>query len=169
MKVSAMGMAKPELTKVIFDLEPDAPSSTETLWAKPLGDSLYKLDNAPWYARGCALGDVVRCSEEAGELPRFVEVVRPSGNRTVRVFVPDGPRRQQTKRAIAAFLSSHGSMYEGMATDKGLIAVTIPSDARMDAIFEYLDTLEANEQAYWESANFDGQEDQRGRSHRPPT
>src|SRR5689334_85227 len=113
MKMNLNSSAQNRLTKVVFDLDKDAPSSTETLWAKALGQSLYQLDNAPWYARGCALGDVVRCVEVNGELPRFIEVVMPSGNRTVRVFVPEGPQRQHTKESIAEFLRSHGLMYEG--------------------------------------------------------
>ena len=150
----ANASAQDVLTKVLFKLDADAPSATETLWAKSLGDGLYQLDNAPWYARGCALGDIVRCVEEEGGLPRFAEVVRPSGNRTVRIFVPDGPRRQHTKESMAEFLRSHDCSYEGMGSEKGLIAVTIPEEVRSDTIFEYLDTHETNETAYWEAANF---------------
>ena len=142
------------LTKILFNLEADAPSATETLWARSLGDDLYQLDNTPWYARGCALGDIVRCVGGEGELPAFSEVVRPSGNRTIRIFVPDGPARRHTKKLVAEFLRSHGCSYEGMGSEKGLIAATIPKDMPSDAIFEYLDTLEANETAFWEAANF---------------
>jgi hypothetical protein len=34
-------------TKVSFDLEPGAPTSNETLWARPLGENQYVLQNAP--------------------------------------------------------------------------------------------------------------------------
>jgi len=142
------------LAKVVFTLESDAPSATESLWAKPLGDGLFELDNTPWYARGYALGDVVRCDEVPGELPLATELVKPSGNLTVRVFVPAGPEREERKRRVTEALRNHGCMFEGMGVDKGLVAVTIPTSADRDLVFQYLNELESAKKAYWESGNF---------------
>jgi hypothetical protein len=119
-----------------------------------LGDGLYQLDNTPWHARGCALGDVVRCREEPDKLPEFVEVVKASGNLTVRVFVHAGPSRSAVKEALFEFLRSHGCHYEGTGPDKGLIAITIPTESDSAAVLDYLENLETNGGADWESANF---------------
>src|SRR5438093_1653198 len=81
------------LTKIVFHRPKDAPTQQETLWAERLGKNLFRLDNTPWYARDCALDDVICCEEEEGQLPRFTRVIRPSGNRTVRVFVPEAADR----------------------------------------------------------------------------
>ena len=146
-------MSATDLAKVVFALADDAPSATESLWAKPLGEDLFELDNTPWYVRGYALGDVVRCEAE-GELLRAIELVQPSGNLTVRVFVPAGPEREARKERITDRLREHGCMFEGMGENKGLIAVTIPSTADSERVLKYLDELEAKKKAYWESGNF---------------
>lgn len=141
-------------TRVRFILEPEAPTATETLWATPLGDSQYQVDNAPWYARGVAAGDVILCREEPGDLPTFHEVVHPSGNLTARVFVRKGPERAIMKERVFKTLKSLGCSYEGMAADKGLIAVTIPTTASRADVVAALESLEQEEVAYWEAANF---------------
>lgn len=142
------------LVKVRFDLPSDAPTPVETLWAEPLGESLYRLDNTPWYAKGCALDDVIRCEETAEDLPRFVDVVRPSGNRTVRVFVPDGAARQSIKQRLFDYLARTGCVYEGMAEAKGLIAVTVPKSVDLNVVLSVLNEMESKGEAYWQSGNF---------------
>jgi uncharacterized protein DUF4265 len=143
-----------QLKKVAVPLPPGAPTAEETLWAQPLGDHLYRLDNTPWFARGVALGDVVRCEDSGEGLPRFLEVVEPSGSRTVRVFVPDTPDRQRVKQEIFQFLESAGCKYEGFGKDKGLIAVTIPRDVDAQKVLERLSEYQGQGKAYWESGNF---------------
>ena len=140
--------------KVKFILEPGAPTSTETLWATSLGGSQYQLDNAPWYARGVAVGDVILCRENPEELPTFSEVVHPSGNLTARVFVRKGPERASVKDRVFKVLEALGCSYEGMADDKGLIAVTIPPTASRAAVVAALDGMEQEETAFWEAGNF---------------
>lgn len=142
------------LTRIVVDLPADAPTREETLWAERLGDQLYRLDNTPWYAKGCALDDLIQCDEPPGELPRFRKVVRPSGNRTVRVFIPDTPDRAAMKTEILDLLSELGGLTEEFGEDKGLIAVTIPKAANADLVFTRLNALEAEKRAYWESGNF---------------
>jgi hypothetical protein len=142
------------LAKVIFTLPDDAPSATESVWAKALGESLFEIDNTPWYVRGYALGDIVRCDQQDGELPEVIELVTPSGNLTVRVFVPAGPERELRKQWVTETLRGYGCMFEGMGVDKGLIAVTIPRTCDHDLVLKYLDELEKSKKAYWESGNF---------------
>jgi hypothetical protein len=149
----AKDRARP-MGKVLFVLAPDEGIGTETLWAKDLGEGLFELDNTPWYANGCALGDVVRCKPTARSPAEFVEVVRPSGNRTVRVFVPAGDERTARKEEIFAFLKSAGCMFEGQGADNGLIAVTIPPSAPMAGVLRHLSDLAARGEAFWESGNF---------------
>lgn len=147
-------MTDESLAKIIFALPSDAPSTTESLWAKPLGGGLFEIDNTPWYARGYALGDIVRCEEQSSELPQVIELVTPSGNLTVRIFVPAGPERELRKQRVTDALRRYGCMFEGMGVDKGLIAVTIPRDVDHDLILRHLDELESSKKAYWEAGNF---------------
>lgn len=60
----------------------------ETVWARPLGDHLFELDNTPWYAYGLSWHDVIEARAQTPEgFPEFVRVARKSGHRTVRVIL----------------------------------------------------------------------------------
>jgi hypothetical protein len=141
------------MIKVLFELQSDAPTATETLWARPLSNDLYELRNTPFFARHCALGDIVRCTVAEEELPRFVEVVTPSGNRTVRIFVPNGPQRDAQKAAILDRLDAFRCTYELHADFTGLVAVCIPREVDRSPVFAYLNGLVADGIADWESAH----------------
>lgn len=68
---------------------PDEEGSTtmETLWAVPLGNDLYQLDNSPFYAYGASCRDIVFApANHADGLPIFEFVVLKSGNWKGRVI-----------------------------------------------------------------------------------
>jgi len=140
--------------KVAIGLPEDAPTPDETLWAERLGEHLYRLDNTPWYARDCALDDLVWREETDGELPRFVKVIRPSGNRTVRVFVPSSENRAQVKHLVFSLCEQCGCIFEEMRATGGLIAITVPASADAEIFFEKLKTMEQEQIVAWESGNF---------------
>jgi hypothetical protein len=55
--------------------------------ALPLGDDLYEIRNAPFHAYAVNWGDIVRApAENEDQIPEVREVVKPSGNKTLRVF-----------------------------------------------------------------------------------
>ena len=111
----------------------------ETLWADPLGDDQYALDNLPWYAYGVSLGDVVAARpDEQGQL--WLEtVVRKSGNRTVRVILEvDETSREMTfeSRSLLDGLKERGCSYEG--ANRVFVAVNIPPSVELAEISDYL-------------------------------
>lgn len=58
------------------------------MWALPLGGDLYEIRNTPFYAYGINWGDIVRADNNDPTLkPEVREVVAPSGNKTLRVFL----------------------------------------------------------------------------------
>jgi hypothetical protein len=62
----------------------------ETLWATPVGEHLYRLENSPFFAYGVSWLDVVEARPDpAGQLA-MARVVEKSGHRTVRVIL-DAP------------------------------------------------------------------------------
>ncbi len=83
-----------KLVKILYaipDDEEDA-GSGESLWAFSLGNQLYELQNIPVYAEHLNIEDVVLCDEPNNSIPIIREVVKRSGNRTLRViFQPDTP------------------------------------------------------------------------------
>src|SRR3546814_1508119 len=64
--------------KIRFPLEQDEsgypPETSETMWAVPLGNGRYRLDNIPFYAKLVSDGDVVAASIIDGDLT-FEEIL----------------------------------------------------------------------------------------------
>ena len=59
----------------------------QRVWAFHLGVDHYRIDNAPWFVRDLAVGDVVRAEEpDAGSNPVFVEIVTRSDHVTIRLI-----------------------------------------------------------------------------------
>ncbi|MGH9928178.1 MAG: DUF4265 domain-containing protein [Pyrinomonadaceae bacterium] len=83
-----MGTEEESLTKVYIDLPHHWATGGESMWALPLGGNLYEIRNTPFYAYGINWGDIVRADSNDPKLkPEVREVVAPSGNKTLRVFL----------------------------------------------------------------------------------
>ncbi len=75
------------LTKIHINLPHHWGTGGESMWAAELGGDLYGLRNIPFYAYDLNVGDVVRAIPESPDVkPENQEVVRRSGNRTLRVW-----------------------------------------------------------------------------------
>jgi len=96
--------------------DPDLPHG-ESLRGERLGRNRFRVRNIPFYARDLALDDVVSCIESDGQLT-LSQVVRSSGNGTIRIYCGDG------------YDSGVGAEIIRELTDRGFI-------------FEYLDNLAA--------------------------
>ncbi len=96
-------------SQVVYEEAPNeayGDAERELLWAKHLTDDLYRLENVP-LIQELALHDVVRCEQRPDELPRIVQVVRRSGNRTLRVkFRPEIPA-ESMHRVTSQLLAHH--------------------------------------------------------------
>jgi hypothetical protein len=78
---------EPELQKIVIELEYHwAGIGGEGVWARPLGNDLYELDNVPLYAYGLNIGDVV-CAIAPGpeRKPVVQRLERSGGHHTLRV------------------------------------------------------------------------------------
>ena len=83
-----MGTEEESLTKVWIDLPHHWATGGESMWALPLGGDLYEIRNTPFYAYGINWGDIVRADSNDPKLkPEVREVVAPSANKTLRVFL----------------------------------------------------------------------------------
>src|SRR5262245_58596821 len=116
-----------KLSKVRFETPEAAPVRSETLWAEHVEADLYRLRNAPFFTNGVSEADVVRARPVGGYLS-FVEVVRPSGNVTIRLYFAAQAEQSQVRHVLRE-LTSIGAWYEqGSAA---LVAVTIPPGAEL--------------------------------------
>ena len=130
-----------EPVKVMFELEPSAwhDHATESVWAIPLGDNKYRLQNVPFHAYGVSYDDIVSAKpNEQGQL--IVQgVSERGGHSTYRVILSPETTDRDFENAWDK-LGSLGSTYE-RATDR-LIAIDVPPETD---IYEAYAALESGE------------------------
>lgn len=142
-------MSNDPTAKVLFRVPDDEGGATvETLWAIPLGEDRYRLDNSPFYAYGVSWQDIVLAPIDAQEgLPAFQSVLARSGNRTVRVIfdppVSPGNSSDQVLQGLVAL----GCSYEG--ANRGYMSVNIPAGVELQEVRSYL----VQNDAQWEHAD----------------
>jgi Domain of unknown function (DUF4265) len=104
-----------------------APVDSEGLWATPLGEGRYRIENTPWFAQVLATYDVVEAVEYEGT--RWVmSRAQWSGHLTVRVAHGD---------VLDAF-TNLGVRGESAAPAYQITALDIPPDADLRAIRDRL-------------------------------
>jgi hypothetical protein len=132
----------PQLTKVYVDLPNHWWMKGESLWARPLGDGLYQIDNVPFCAYGLHSGDVVRAvAAQPDQKPQVQAVVRRSGHQTLRISFCDQLPAEAQEPVIAALHALGGELERANAQ---FLAIDIPPQVSVDAIREYLDEQEAD-------------------------
>ncbi|HYO58478.1 DUF4265 domain-containing protein [Archangium sp.] len=145
---------KNDMVKVVFKLEKDEddypPADYESLWAIPVEEGLFQIDNIPFFAQEVALGDVVSAVSEGGEL-RFQKVVRPSGHSTLRLIIYD----KGEVPAVRKLLEERGCASEGSHIP-GLISVDVPPSVSLAMLRPMLDEGEAQERWGYEEACLGG-------------
>jgi len=124
-----------DYVKVLFKLEKEdedhPPVDYERLWARPLGEGLFALDNIPFFVRGISAGDVVAAQQGAGEVV-FSELVRESGSSTLRVIVFDETRVEDVRRRLQEF---------GCSTELNvskMLGVDVPPQVDLHAVRAWL-------------------------------
>jgi hypothetical protein len=88
------------LTKIHIDLPDHWAVGGEAIWAHPLGEHRFRIDNVPFYAYDLNYGDVVEAIATAADRkPSVVRVLERSGHRTLRiVFEEEVPEGEQLSR-----------------------------------------------------------------------
>jgi len=139
--------------KVRFQLTVDSegwpPVGSEGLWAEPLGDDLFKIDNTPWFVRNLATEDVVRALAGSDGVLWATEKVRWSGRFTIRVIPRrDGPLAADRQAVLDAF-APFGVSGEGVE-QYGMVALDVPPVAELSAVKALLRAGEADGRWYFE-------------------
>lgn len=142
-------MSQQPTAKVLFRVPgEDGEATVETLWAIPLGDDLYKLDNSPFYAYGVSWQDVVLAPYDEQEgFATFHSVVEKSGHRTIRILF-DAPLEagNPSDRVLKALLDL-GCTYEG--ANRAYLSIDIPPRIDLQSVRDYL----IGQDVQWEHAN----------------
>jgi Domain of unknown function (DUF4265) len=140
---------KQEMVKVGFKLDRDQddypPADWEWMWASRVGESTFKIDNSPFFAKGISAGDIVAAEQTNGGLV-FRDLIQPSGHSTVRVVVFRGDRNEEQVRALIAELRESLKAL-GCSTElshiPNLFSVDIPPEVHYSSVSAFLSQKEA--------------------------
>lgn len=107
---------------------------TETLWARRVGDDLFRLESVPFFAYGLAFGDTVRADPFAREL------VQQRGHTTLRVVFRRDDEPRERRVALLSELAPLRVSFE--AWDDSFFALDVAANGDVDAVLERLEWLE---------------------------
>jgi Domain of unknown function (DUF4265) len=124
-----------DLVKVILDVSDDTFGiSGERVWANPLGNDFC---DTPWHTCDVNWGDVVRAvAANEKEWPKFVEVVRRSGHRTLHIHFRDDAD-EAFRTAVLNRLKDWRANYEN--ADSKFYAIDVHPEGDLDGLCAYLD------------------------------
>jgi hypothetical protein len=125
------------LSKVLFELEKSDwhDHGTESMWAIPVDDNVFRLDNVPYYVYGVSYRDVISTKPVGGQ-NAFADVVARGGHSTYRIFLV-GEESQQHFPETWKLLHKLGCSYE-RATDY-LVAVDVPPESDIYKVYAALE------------------------------
>jgi len=134
--------------KLKFCIEPDEdgypPFRVESVWASPLSDGTFRLDNIPFFAYEVADGDVVTAKVLDGEL-FFEGVAQASGNSVIRVIVNDERSIPQLRAQLLA-LGCDSEWWQK------LVSVNIPAGVSYTPVLRLLEEGQDNDKWGFEEA-----------------
>ena len=137
-------MSTENLEKIHIDLPNHWAIGGESMWATPLGNDLFRIENIPFFAYGLNFLDVVKATSDSVELiPEIRNVVTVSGHRTYRIMFDKEVLREKQVSLLEA-LECYDAAYErANATD---IAIDIKPGGDHLSVYDKLDKYE--EQKY---------------------
>lgn len=136
-----------KLVKILFHPNDDHYTTTETLWAEPLGDDTYRLRNTPFYFYGASSADIVHAAPGSDGLLEFQEVVERGGSSTYRILVRDAVEPTRFEKFWQP-LGEAGCSLERAAAR--FYAVDVPSGTNVDQVVALLAKGEENGVWAWE-------------------
>ncbi len=118
--------------KILFRLEQDEdgypPVDVEGIWAESDDESVFVIDNIPFFTREATLGDSIEAVKENGEL-FYLRTRSKSSNSLIRVILFDGNDPTDLRNELLNL---------GCSTElshlNALIAVNVPIEVRIDSV-----------------------------------
>lgn len=130
-------MKEEGLEKIHIDLPNHWAIAGESMWAEPLGNNLYKIENVPFYAYGLNFHDIVRASSDNPDLiPEIRELIETSGHRTFRLFFKEAIVRERQQQVLEEFRELHVT-YE--RANSIYVALDMAPEGNYQAIFDKLE------------------------------
>ena len=138
--------SKESLSKILFRIpSSNGSSDVETLWASPIGNDLYELENSPFFAYSVSWQDIVYAPFNSDEqLPVFDSVNTKNGHRTVRIFFEQDANEDNP---VLIALNNAGCTYEGAS--RKYFSIDIPPEIIIEEVVQLL----VKSQIQWEHAD----------------
>ncbi|HKV03491.1 MAG TPA: DUF4265 domain-containing protein [Candidatus Acidoferrales bacterium] len=130
-------MKESEMVKVQFY---DPAIGYENIWAAPVGDGTYRLENPPFFIYGISLADIVSASQNNDGLLQFLTVVKRSGNVTLRARSKALIGDSALRTCIEDHLKQMGCEVE--VHRERLLAISVPPTVRIPEVTSYLTEME---------------------------
>jgi hypothetical protein len=134
-------MPEPDLVQIVFSLDADAGGiETERLWAMPLANGTFLLDNSPFHAYGVSYMDVVNVDSTLNGF-EFASVASRGGHSTYLIRLPLG----QSHAYFLEFwprLGTLGCTYEGASDNPRLYSIDVAPSASVQNVYRILENLE---------------------------
>lgn len=120
----------PELIQIVIEGEDEDGSWSETVWATPLGENLYRAEETPIFSEVVEFGDVVEALPGPDRALRLVRVVERSDWRTERWMVPRATvEDEHFERRLEEFEALGGRWDRAMG---GILSPYIPPGVEFD-------------------------------------
>ena len=127
------------LEKIHIDLPNHWAIGGESMWAKPLGNDLYRIENVPFYAYGLNFHDIVRATPDSDDqIPEIRELIETGGHRTFRVIFPKGSSREDQSKTLES-LTDLGVTHE--RCDKIYVALDLEPESDYGMVYDKLEEL----------------------------
>lgn len=121
--------------------------AAEYLWAEPIGNHSYRIDNIPFFVYGISLDDVVRAIYIEGCL-EFQNVIRHNGHSTYRVILEDTISISQESGGLQSLLKRLEVIGCSRELAKArLIAIDVPTTTDIFVVYKILE--DGEEQGIW--------------------
>ena len=111
----------------------DKSGQVETLWATPLGENTYRLENSPFFAYGISWNDIVIAELDSEGFPFFIRVIEKSGYKTIRVITEKDSKELPV---LLSDINKLGCNYEGAFSK--LVVIDIPPEVELRIVSDFM-------------------------------
>ncbi len=116
----------------------------ETVWATPLGEDKYILENSPFHAYGLSWKDVIEAHLSNDGVLEFKKIVKKSNNKTIRIM---STKDASIAQNFIEKINSLGCTVE--AYNSKYMAMNIPQTANFEHVVNFIQ----ESQYEWEYAD----------------
>jgi hypothetical protein len=146
--------------KVHFDLSQDEngypPVTSESIWAVPLGQLHFRLDNIPFFVCGVSCFDVILARLDVNGLLKYVRLLETGGHSTLRVLFYEStsdtrPMDERVRELRSTFRNLMCT--SELSHIPRLISVDVPPEVNLNRVLCILDAGENQELWEYEEAS----------------